>query len=121
MFILSALCFQGDKRYVYGICIMLRDKRYVYIICIMLSGGETACLWYLHYAEEGKTIGCIILHRGRIPYRKKHDSKLVSAFLLTEGETVCLPKADTTVTAMLEQPSFLTYMTLYDFTLHFQP
>ncbi|XP_070187157.1 meteorin-like [Littorina saxatilis] len=37
----------------------------------------------------------------------------------SEGETVCLPRADTTVTAMLEQPNFQTYMTLYDFTLSF--
>ena len=39
---------------------------------------------------------------------------------VAEGETVCLPHANTTVTVKLEQPSFQTYMTLYDFTLHFQ-
>ena len=47
MFIVSALWFPREKRYVYSICIMLKkDKLYVYSICIMfmLSEGETVCL-----------------------------------------------------------------------------
>ena len=93
MFIASALCFQRDKLYVYGICIMLKKEK-LYAALFFIEGesytARSATVnWYLHFAFRG--INCMFIVSALcLCFHREKRYVYSICFMLSEGEMVCL-------------------------------